>query len=377
MSGRCSASGRGLRAHLRMCGSEACTLRMAPARACLCVLCGLPAAGKSRLAQELRGHAHKRGWMTLLVTYDELIPARDWRETEWKQHRKTVLMCVERFLHQTLTHTLSDQTHTHTHSDQTHTHTLSDQTHTHTHTLSGSNDDVWMRFQQMVQQQNVSHTHTLSDQTDTHTHSRPLVLLLDDNFYYQSMRQQVQRLARKCSVGFCQLFLRCPLQVCVRRNQQRAPRIPEDVLMQVCERMEPPDPSRNHWEQQSLELDTTDHITHGDLQRLMELLASALENPLRPIQDESQQKEADRQICASSALHQADRTCRRLVSQAVASAREARASPQELQALVSELNELKTRVLQDLKRNPESAEQELLGFEHRTRQTLTRHLPDL
>ncbi|XP_048025731.1 L-seryl-tRNA(Sec) kinase-like isoform X1 [Megalobrama amblycephala] len=399
---------------------------MSPAPACLCVLCGLPAAGKSRLARELRGHAHALGWRTLLVTYDELIPARDWQETEWKQHRKTVLMCLERFLRQThtlsdqthtvsdqthtvsdqthtlsdqthtlsdqthtlsdqthtlsdQTHTLSDQTHTlsdqtHTLSDQTHTlsdqtHTLSDQTHTlsdQTHTLSDSDDDVWRRFEQMLQQQSVSHTHT---------HSQPLVLLLDDNFYYQSMRYQIHQLARKYGVGFCQVFLRCPLHVCLQRNQQRSQSIPDEVLLHVCERMEPPNPSRNRWEQQSLTLDGTDRI--ADLQKLMDLLASALENPLRPVQDESQQKEADRQICASSVLHQADQTCRRLVSQAVASAREAQASPDVLKALAKELNELKTRFLQDLKKDvlhqvSVFPEEELLmdvmaGFERRTR----------
>ncbi|XP_051769630.1 L-seryl-tRNA(Sec) kinase isoform X2 [Ctenopharyngodon idella] len=274
---------------------------MSPAPACLCVLCGLPAAGKSRLALELRGHAHRLGWTTLLVTYDELIPARDWQETEWKQHRKTVLMCLERFLRQThtlsdqtqthtlsdqtQTHTLSDQTQTHTLSDQTQTHTLSDQTQTHTlsdqtHTLSDSDDDVWMRFEQMLQQQSISHTHS-------HSHSQPLVLLLDDNFYYQSMRYQIHQLARKYGVGFCQVFLHCPLHVCLQRNQQRSQTVPDEVLLHVCERMEPPNLSRNRWEQQSLTLDGTDRITDADLQKLMDLLASALENPLRRQTDRS------------------------------------------------------------------------------------------
>uniref|UniRef100_A0A8C2K628 Phosphoseryl-tRNA kinase n=1 Tax=Cyprinus carpio TaxID=7962 RepID=A0A8C2K628_CYPCA len=330
---------------------------MSPGAACLCVLCGLPAAGKSRLARELRGRAQTRGWRTLLVTYDELIPARDWQESEWKQQRKTVLMCLERFLHQTLsgqTHTLSGQTHTlsdqtHTLSDQTHT--LSGQTQTHTlsgqtHTLSGQTltlseaDGVWMRFEQMRQHQSVSHTH-----------SQPLVVLLDDNFYYQSMRYQIQQLARKYGVGFCQVFLQCPLHVCLQRNRCRSQPVPDDVLLQMCERMEPPNEIRNPWEQQSLTLDSTDRIADGHIQKLVDMLASALENPLSPVQDESQQKEADRRVCASSVLHQADQTCRRLVSQALTSAREGQASPVVLKALAKALNELKTAFLQELKKD--------------------------
>lgn len=278
---------------------------------CFCVLCGLPAAGKSSLAEVLRGRARSRGWDTLLVTYDELIPARDWREAEWKQQRKTVLTCLERFLHQT--HTLSDQTHKHT------------------------DDDVWMHFQQ------------IHKQSESQTQTQPLLVLLDDNFYYQSMRYQIYQLARKYSTGFCQVFLRCSLDVCLQRNQRRSLRVPDEVLVQMSERMEPPDESRNSWEQQSLTVDSTDEVTDEDVQKLMNLLESTMENPLSPFQDDSQLKEADRQICAANVLHQADQMCRRLISQAMTSARENQASSDVLKVLAKELNVLKTRFLQELK----------------------------
>lgn len=45
------------------------------ARVGLCVLCGLPAAGKSTLARALRRRLPQRpGWACALLTYDELIP---------------------------------------------------------------------------------------------------------------------------------------------------------------------------------------------------------------------------------------------------------------------------------------------------------------
>ncbi|KAA0724807.1 L-seryl-tRNA(Sec) kinase [Triplophysa tibetana] len=299
-------------------------------RTCLCVLCGLPAAGKSRLAEVLRVRARSRGWETLLVTYDELIPARDWGEDEWKHQRKTVLNCLERFLHQTHTH--SDVTHTHTdvthtHSDVTHTHT--DVTHTHS-----DNDRWWMQLQR----------------SRCHTNTQPLLVLLDDNFYYQSMRHQIYQLARKYSMGFCQVLVRCPLDVCLRRNQCRPLRVPDEVMLQMSERMEPPNESRNSWEQQSLTVDSTESVTDDDVQKLMDLLRSAMENPLRPVQDDCQQKEADRQICATNVLHRADQMCRRLISQAMTSAREDQASSDVLKDLAKELNELKTHFLKELKK---------------------------
>lgn len=42
--------------------------------ACLCVLCGLPAAGKSTLARQVLSTAAQHGWRASVVPYDDLIP---------------------------------------------------------------------------------------------------------------------------------------------------------------------------------------------------------------------------------------------------------------------------------------------------------------
>lgn len=41
---------------------------------CLCVLCGLPAVGKSTLARTILGTAAQHGWRACMVSYDDLIP---------------------------------------------------------------------------------------------------------------------------------------------------------------------------------------------------------------------------------------------------------------------------------------------------------------
>lgn len=51
--------------------TDACVAR---APACLCVLCGLPAAGKSSLARTILGTAAQHGWRAVVVPYDDLIP---------------------------------------------------------------------------------------------------------------------------------------------------------------------------------------------------------------------------------------------------------------------------------------------------------------
>lgn len=44
------------------------------ASACLCVFCGLPAAGKSTLARDVMRTAALAGWRSAVVPYDNLIP---------------------------------------------------------------------------------------------------------------------------------------------------------------------------------------------------------------------------------------------------------------------------------------------------------------
>lgn len=44
------------------------------APACLCVFCGLPAAGKSTLARDVQRAAALAGWRAAVVSYDNLIP---------------------------------------------------------------------------------------------------------------------------------------------------------------------------------------------------------------------------------------------------------------------------------------------------------------
>ncbi|XP_007260982.3 L-seryl-tRNA(Sec) kinase isoform X1 [Astyanax mexicanus] len=299
-----------------------------PAAVCLCVLCGLPASGKSSLAQVVSSELHMQGWRTLILSYDQLISedAFDFStavvdedgvsrgQTRWRQHRQAVLSCVESFLQD---------------SDAP----------GHCRIEKG----VWERFSQAIQQQKI--LQALQKSTP-----QPVAVLLDDNFYYQSMRYEVYQLARKYSTGFCQVYLHCPVEVCLSRNLDRGRPVPDEVIVEMSKRMESPNAAKNNWEETSLTLNSTD-FTNAHIQSLLQLMSSALKNPLSPVQDDSEQKEADRERCASSVVHQADQACRRLVSQAMVRARENKASSEVLRVLARDLSEQKTRFLQDLRRH--------------------------
>lgn len=308
-----------------MAAADAAAVGMAPA--CLCVLCGLPAAGKSSLARELVGAAAQRGWRAVVVPYDDLIPEEAFRTrkaedsvglqeppTEWKIHRHAVLCCIEQFL---------------------------DNPQSSAKLPSGCNMNKasWEKCIGALVQPDASVPH-----------HAPLLFLLDDNFYYPSMRYEVYQLARKYSLGFCQVHLHCDLQSCISRNESRSEPVPAQVIVEMVKRLELPNPRKNSWERNSISLDTTEHLSKCDIQKVMELISAALMNPQSPIENNTEQTEADRLGCATSVLHQADQACRRLVSEAMKTAKENHADPEDMRSLATQLNQAKATFLHNLRK---------------------------
>lgn len=298
-------------------------------QACLCVLCGIPAAGKSTLSAEILGTAAQHGWRATVVPYDDLIPEQAFQtrgvedgakmeemHTEWKLHRQAVLHCIEQFLGKPEVQPELPYS-------------------------CQINRAAWERcIRALLQPEAVDHSQ--ADQA-------PLVFLLDDNFYYPSMRYEVYQLARKYSLGFCQVYLQCDLESCISRNQSRPEPIPTEVILEMVKRLEPPNPQKNSWETNSISLNTTRNLSGCDVQKVMELISSALSNPLSPIEDNAEQMEADRLKCATSVVHQADQACRRLISEAMKTARD-QVPPEHMRCLATELNRSKATFLQTLRR---------------------------
>ncbi|XP_029311893.1 L-seryl-tRNA(Sec) kinase [Cottoperca gobio] len=298
--------------------------------ACLCVFCGLPAAGKSTLARRVLSTAAQHGWRASVVSYDDLIPEHAFqtrvvkdcvelqeKHTEWKLHRQAVLRCIEQFLEkpQVLAELASSRQ---------------------------INRAAWEQcILPLLQPEALDRS-----QADR----APLLFLLDDNFYYPSMRYEVYQLARKYSLGFCQVYLQCDLESCISRNQSRSEPIPTEVVLEMVKRLESPNPQKNSWETNSISLNTTDDFSECDIQRVKELISSALSNPLCPTEDNTEKKDADRLKCASSVVHQTDQACRRHISEAMKTARENQVSPEHMRSLAAQLNESKAEFLHNLRR---------------------------
>ncbi|XP_068593017.1 L-seryl-tRNA(Sec) kinase [Cebidichthys violaceus] len=313
-----------------MAAEEAGGVCRAPA--CLCLLCGLPAAGKSTLARDVLSTAAQRGWRASVVPYDDLIPEqafqtrvvaadgikREEMHTEWKLHRQAVLRCVEQFLENP---EVLAELPVNCRVDRA----------------------AWERCIQALLQPGALDGSRQADQA-------PLLFLLDDNFYYPSMRYEVYQLARKHSLGFCQVYLQCDLESCISRNQTRPEPIPTEVILEMVKRLECPNPQKNSWETNSISLHATGDSSKSDVQRVMELISSSLSSPLSPPEDDTERKEADRLKCATSVVHQTDRACRRHISEAMQTARENGAAPEHLRSLAAQLNESKATFLHELRR---------------------------
>ncbi|XP_057682672.1 L-seryl-tRNA(Sec) kinase [Corythoichthys intestinalis] len=324
------------------------------ARGCLCVLCGLPAAGKSSLSRSICLAAGRQGWRAAVLQYDELIPDQAFHareglpdeettsqesRTDWKFHRNAVLKSIEQFLEK--------------------------QEITLKPLGNGSIDGpTW--------EHTVSAPLTLEH---TRADTEPLLFLLDDNFYYPSMRYEVFQLARKYSLGFCQVYAQCAVELCLSRNENRPGPVTAEVIMEMAKRLESPNSKKNQWEAKSVTVDTSENVSECEIQKVMELISSALSEPLSPVEEDEEFKEADRQRCAASIIHQADQACRRLISETMKKAKETGVSCQNMRSLATHLNESKAQFLQKLRaqvlQNP-NLYQEAMDVDHVVKTALAR-----
>ncbi|XP_038613600.1 L-seryl-tRNA(Sec) kinase isoform X2 [Tachyglossus aculeatus] len=266
----------------------------------LCLLCGLPAAGKSTLARSLRdGLRRGRGWSCVVITYDDVIP-EDFLQggaarslSPWKRYRRELLSYLE-----LLVASLAGGR--------------------QRRRLRGPaprTDPTWGRFVACLRGQG------LGDPTEAGpAEPGPFCLVLDDNFYYRSMRHEVYQLARRYSLGFCQLFVDCPLESCLQRNRRRSRPVPDETLRLMTEKLEIPNPEKNAWERNSLTVASVESNPEDNAE-VTRLLLTALENPVKYSEENLEQKETDRIICSTNVLHQADKTFRGIISQTMKDAK--------------------------------------------------------
>ncbi|XP_075733269.1 uncharacterized protein LOC119175959 [Rhipicephalus microplus] len=150
---------------------------------------------------------------------------------------------------------------------------------------------------------------------------KPLIMV-DDNLYYRSMRAAWFKLARKYSLGFCQVFLLCSAEQAIQRNATRLLPVPELTIETMVQKFEL---ARDEpWEQLSVAVDGGP----GSMEKVMALLDTASKQPWSPmdIVDSITEPTPPGQI------HIWDLELRALVSKLIRQAQEEKSTKSELQA---------------------------------------------
>lgn len=148
------------------------------------------------------------------------------------------------------------------------------------------------------------------------------LVLLDDNFYYRSMRYKIYQLAAKYECGFCQIYLKCNLKTAIERNRNRLQDVPNVAIETMYERIEPPDADCNRWETESLTL-LSDLLNHSFDLDVIKAFAfknfSKIAVISNPEGDNLREKLETRMINKKNILHQSDLILRSLVSDKIKS----------------------------------------------------------
>lgn len=306
---------------------------------CVAVLCGIPGSGKSTFAKSLKDKftvedvcqdywykSKPLHW--LLVSYDEIITTdveKSIIEKEmpnaWKECREIIQNAVDNLVGH-----LNNKSET---SD-----TLS--------TGVENKDCHFESFQMFLQ--NMRHRECGS-----------VVILIDDNMYYSSMRYKYFQLTRKHSISFCQVHVECDTESALTRNRGRLTRhVPDDVILNMAARFEVPNPEQNAWEKHSISVNTNSSplALENSLIETMELITRALSAPSRPVLEYVDQtsRGVDRQICSENLIHQADLLMRKLTAEYMKEASLKTTSKGHMKTLSACLSDCKSNILQKMKK---------------------------
>ncbi|KAK3759777.1 hypothetical protein RRG08_041732 [Elysia crispata] len=180
-----------------------------------------------------------------------------------------------------------------------------------------------------------------------------LIIIIDDNMYFRSMRYDYFKLARKYGTGFCQVFFNCSKSEAILRNSKRTEehQIPEDVIVRMIEKLEPPDSENYTWEHSSVFIDME---SHSDLyhQSTIHLLMSSLSNPVEAQSYPDEEEVMKNRFQNSTNLtHQGDLILRKCVAAWMAESKK-QGSARYVQGRAKDALKAKELIMKRLKEDP-------------------------
>ena len=153
------------------------------------------------------------------------------------------------------------------------------------------------------------------------------VVLVDDNSHLRSMRKSISRIASKSKASFIEIFIEPNARESLESNSRRhqSQMVPEQVILAMFEAIEAPEPTRFHWETNSITVKPIWNRKSPDDDRfLWKFIQESIQRgPLKfgkqDDGDEEERKEESRKSTIESTVHQFDLWSRRIVSSVIQS----------------------------------------------------------
>ncbi|KAE8895858.1 hypothetical protein PF005_g2212 [Phytophthora fragariae] len=280
----------------------------------LVLVCGLPAAGKTTLVKQLVDNGNNESRLYERISFDDLYDQMAAADEDCKP--------------------------------------------------SEFDPDKWKASQQAM----VLHVTTRLEQQSASIRengtTQQLVLLVDDNFQYRSLRKRFFHLAVQLNCGFAVLYVNVGADICRERNKARGMnrnedvRVPDEVFQRMAEVFEAPNGDQNPWDVSTRELHDTSTGNGLDIEGSMNTLIKLAECELkrrRCLQFERLNEEAqqcrDRLATQQNVLHLVDLGLRQWVS---AKLHDETALPSGMTKahLASQLNQRRKKILALIKGSP-------------------------
>lgn len=181
-----------------------------------------------------------------------------------------------------------------------------------------------------------------------------VIVFVDDNNYYRSMRHEYYQLARELQVGFCQFYLKVSdITTALESNAQRPDhtRVPDDVVRNMAERIEPPDPLANSWESFSFDIDVDSWRKDSEqfLPTVKSVIEAAAASPVAPLVDAEPARRESRLANDKSLMHRVDKRLRKIVGDRIAQALSDETDGEAVEATGLKMVKVRTELLKDLK----------------------------
>jgi len=153
----------------------------------------------------------------------------------------------------------------------------------------------------------------------TKKREKPIIILLDDNMFYKSMRYSYYQLAEQYTLGYCIIYLKCAFDTSFARLKQRADgHLIELSARRIADQLEVPDASKEKWEQFSQEFDSSGGEYLSSLEVFERFISTCVDFPVQSnkLTDvELEKRELDRKMNRENLIHQADLCLRKIVGE--------------------------------------------------------------